>query len=119
MGIFSILEERQSPGPFDDFWYESTTGAPGEGDVNPHSALSSTPVWAAVNLIAGTIGSLPLILYREMENGGKERATDLSLFDLFRWQPNGARSSLPAWQRFFPAGDESRRRTNRYRAVAS
>tara|TARA_R110000744_G_scaffold305007_1_gene413348 strand:+ start:2420 stop:4444 length:2025 start_codon:yes stop_codon:yes gene_type:complete len=94
MGIFSILEERQSPGPFDDFWYESSTGVPGEADISPHAALGSTPVWAAVNLIAGTIGSLPLILYREMENGGKERATDLSLYNLFRWQPNGFQTAV-------------------------
>jgi HK97 family phage portal protein len=92
MGIFSILEERQSPGPLDDFWYESTTGI--QADVSPHTALSSTPVWAAVNLISGTIGSLPLILYRELENGGKERATDLSLFDLLRWQPNGFQTAV-------------------------
>jgi len=94
MGIFSILEERQSPGPLDDFWYESTTGGLGDGDVSPHTALNSTPVWAAVNLISGTIGSLPLVLYREMENGGKERATDLSLFDLLRWQPNGFQTAV-------------------------
>jgi HK97 family phage portal protein len=93
MGIFSILEERQSPGPIDDFWYESTTGM-GLADVSPHTALGSTPVWAAVNLISGTIGSLPLVLYREMENGGKERATDLSLFDLLRWQPNGFQTAV-------------------------
>ena len=93
MGIFSILEERQSPGPLDDFWYEPLNSL-GQPDVSVATALTSTPVWAAVNLIAGTIGSLPLILYRELENGGKERATDLPLYDLLRWSPNAFQTAV-------------------------
>ena len=94
MGIFSILEERQSPGPIDYFWYEPINRFLGQPDVTANSALSSTPVWAAVNLISGTIGSLPLILYRELADGGKERARDLPLYDLLRWQPNGFQTAV-------------------------
>ena len=94
MGIFSILEERQSPGPLDDFWYEPISKWRDQAAVSPHEALSSTPVWAAVNLISGTIGSLPLVLYRELGNGGKERAGDLPLYDLLRWQPNGFQTAV-------------------------
>jgi len=88
MSIFSVLEERLSPGPGDDFWYEPVTKFRGETDVSPHSALSNTPVWAAVNLISGTIGSMPLILYKEIPDGGKERDRDDRLYDMLRWQPN-------------------------------
>ena len=88
MSIFSVLEERLSPGPGDDFWYEPVTKFRGETDVSPHSALSNTPVWAAVNLISGTIGSMPLILYKEIPDGGKERDRDDPLYDMLRWQPN-------------------------------
>jgi HK97 family phage portal protein len=94
MGIFSILEERQSPGPLDDFWYEPISRWKDQAEVGPYEALSSTPVWAAVNLISGTIASLPLVLYRELENGGKERAADLPLYDLLRWQPNGFQTAV-------------------------
>ena len=94
MGIFTVLEERQTPGPLDDFWYEPISQWRDQAEVSPHEALSSTPVWAAVNLIAGTIGSLPLVLYRELVNGGKERAGDLPLYDLLRWQPNSFQTAV-------------------------
>ena len=94
MGIFTVLEERQAPGPLDDFWYEPISRWKDQAEVSPHEALSSTPVWAAVNLISGTIGSLPLVLYRELGNGGKERAGDLPLYDLLRWQPNGFQTAV-------------------------
>ena len=98
MGIFSILEERQSPGPIDDFWYEPISRFLGQPNVTASSALSSTPVWAAVNLISGTIGSLPLILYRELGDGGKERARDLRLYDLLRWQPNSYQTAVEMFE---------------------
>jgi len=98
MGIFSILEERLSPGPADDFWYEPIHKFRNQDDVTANSALSSTPVWAAVNLISATIGSLPLILYREMEDGGKERATNLSLYDMLRWQPNPYQTAVELFE---------------------
>lgn len=88
MGIFSVLEERQSPGPLDDFWYEPIGRWRDGEDISPETALTATPVWAAVNVIAGTIGSMPLIVYRELDDGGKERARDLPLYDLLRWAPN-------------------------------
>ena len=94
MGIFTVLEERQAPGPLDDFWYEPISRWKDQAEVSPHEALSSTPVWAAVNLISGTIGSLPLVLYRELGNGGKERADDQPLYDLLRWQPNGFQTAV-------------------------
>ena len=94
MSIFSVLEERLSPGPGDDFWYEPITKFRDEADITATSALRSTPVWAAVNVIAGTIGSLPLILYRETENGGKEEATDLPLYDMLRWMPNSYQTAI-------------------------
>ncbi len=94
MGIFAVLEERQTLGAADDFWYEPISRWRNQAEVSPHAALSSTPVWAAVNLVAGTIGSLPLILYRGMPDGGKERARDLPLYDLLRWQPNSFQTAV-------------------------
>ena len=97
MSIFSILEERLSPGAGDDFWYEPINRFRDEADITATNALRSTPVWAAVNLIAGTIGSLPLVLYRETP-GGKEEATDLPLFNMLRWQPNKYQTAIELFE---------------------
>ena len=94
MGIFSILEERGSPGPADDFWYEPVSRFTDTTDVTPTTAISQTPVWAAVNLISGTLGSLPLILYKEIPNGGKERDRSSNLYDKLRWQPNSFQTAV-------------------------
>ena len=98
MGIFSVLEERQSPGPLDDFWYEPLGKWKDGVDVSPESAMTATPVWAAVNIIAGTIGSMPLFLYQESDGGGKEKATGLPLFDVLRWQPNSFQSAVEFYE---------------------
>ena len=98
MSIFSVLEERLSPGPGDDFWYEPVNKFRNQDDITVSSALSSTPVWAAVNLISGTIGSLPLVLYRETPDGGKERARDLRLYDMLRWQPNPYQTAVELFE---------------------
>ena len=94
MGIFSILEERGSPGPADDFWYQPTSRFSDTADVTAESAITQTPVWAAVNLISGTLGSLPLILYKEIPNGGKERDRESDLYDKLRWQPNSFQTAV-------------------------
>tara|TARA_B100000686_G_scaffold355062_1_gene469535 strand:+ start:3740 stop:5767 length:2028 start_codon:yes stop_codon:yes gene_type:complete len=88
MGIFSVLEERASPGPADDFWYEPISRYTENGEVTPAEAIAQTPVWAAVNLISGTLGSLPLITYRELPDGGKEKEKNLPLYNMLRWNPN-------------------------------
>lgn len=94
MGIFSVLEERGSPGPADDFWYEPVNRFGDPADIDVGSALNQTPVWAAVNVISGTLGSLPLILYRELSDGGKERERENSLYDMLRWQPNSFQTAV-------------------------
>jgi HK97 family phage portal protein len=61
--------------------------------VTEDKALTSTVVWACVQLIAGTLGSLPLIHYRRLANGGKERATDTRLYRLLHDTPNDEMSA--------------------------
>src|SRR5262245_63263653 len=48
--------------------------------VDEQKALSSSVVWACVQLIAGTLGSLPLIHYRRLANGGKESFTESKIY---------------------------------------
>ena len=94
MSIFSVLEERANPPAGDDFWYEPSTRYRNIGNITPSTALTSTPVWAAVNLISNTIGSMPCVLYRELDDGGKERARDLPLYNQLRWAPNSWQTSM-------------------------
>ena len=60
------LEERQSQGVLDDFWYTPTWMQGRSGKVqSPEDALGLSAWWNAIAIIAGTIGSLPLKLYRK------------------------------------------------------
>ena len=56
--------------------------------VNETTALNLSAVWAAVNIISGTIASLPLILYKRLPNGGKERFTEHPVYKLLHDEPN-------------------------------
>ena len=49
----------------------ATTNA--DVSVTPDSALTNTAVLASIQRLARTIASLPLIVYRRLEGGGKER----------------------------------------------
>lgn len=69
---------------------ETTAGV----SVTELSALQSTAVYACVRLLAETVASLPLITYRRLENGGKERALDHPLYDVLHYRPNRLMSSF-------------------------
>lgn len=57
-------------------------------EVGPDSALASAVVYACVNVLAQTIASLPLIVYRRLPNGGKERAPEHPLYDILHDRAN-------------------------------
>jgi HK97 family phage portal protein len=62
--------------------------------VTEASALTYSPVWQAVSLIAGDVGSLPLIFYKKLANGGKERYTAHPLYSLLHDAPNPEMTSM-------------------------
>ena len=62
-------------------------------EVDQYSALGLPIVWACVRVLAETLASLPLILYRRID-GGKERAEDHPLFDILHIQPNPEQTSF-------------------------
>lgn len=87
--------------------YEDTLA----GNCNP---LGLSATWACVNLIAGTIASLPLMVYRQ--NGGvREVARDHPLFYLLHDSPNAEQTALDFWE-FQSAGVELR--GNAYAEIA-
>ncbi|HZU86612.1 MAG TPA: phage portal protein, partial [Anaerolineaceae bacterium] len=63
-------------------------------DVSPGTSIGLTAVWACVKVLAETVGSLPLILYRRLPNGGKERATKHPLYKVLHDRANREMDSL-------------------------
>lgn len=61
--------------------------------VTPDTALTNSAVWNAVRILAGTLASLPLFIYRRTANGGKERAVDHPLHRLLHTAPNPQQTS--------------------------
>lgn len=62
--------------------------------VNEESALESTGVWACVRILAETVASLPLHLYRRRDDRGKDRATDHPLYQILHAMPNPEMSAF-------------------------
>ena len=56
--------------------------------VNEQTALNISAVWCAINIIAGGVSALPLILYKRLANDGKERFTDHPVYRLLHDEPN-------------------------------
>jgi HK97 family phage portal protein len=65
--------------------------------VTPESSLQLVAVWSAVNLLAGAVGSMPLVVYKRLEQG-RERATGHWMWPLLHDQPNPAMSSNEFWR---------------------
>lgn len=62
--------------------------------VNEQAAMSVAPFWAACTLIAGDCASLPLVLYKRLRDGGKERYPAHPLYSLLHDTPNDEMTSM-------------------------
>lgn len=62
--------------------------------VTATTATQLTAVYAAVNFLSKAVASLPLFIYRRLEDGGKERDPNHPLFRLFHDQPNRWQTSF-------------------------
>ena len=63
-------------------------------NVTPDSALQSTTVYACVRVLAETIASLPLMIYRKKADGGREPAQEHYLYHILHDIPNPQQSSF-------------------------
>ncbi len=91
MGLLTRAFERRSNLANPDPWLVSLMGGPMTAAgmrVNPDTAMRFTAVYGAVRILAETVATLPLIVYRRLPNEGKERATDYFLYRLLHDQPN-------------------------------
>ncbi|MDH4992071.1 phage portal protein [Aquamicrobium lusatiense] len=81
-----------------DGWYpESLRGDAGE-IVTSNSVLGLSAVWACVNLLSGTIASLPLMVYRRDKNGERVEAREHPLYRVLHDSPNFDQTSLDFWE---------------------
>ncbi len=62
-------------------------------NVSANTALKVSAVFASVRILAETLASLPLILYKRQERG-KTRAPDHGLYDLLKTRPNDEMTSF-------------------------
>jgi len=69
--------------------------------VTPRSALGSSPVWAAIELLAGSISGMPVHMYRRLDNDGKEivKPNEHRVARLVSQRPNKTQDSV-RWRRY-------------------
>ena len=90
-----LLKPRASPknrlyGSTYSFFFGGTASGK---TVNERTAMQTTAVYACVRILAETIASLPLNIYRSTDNG-KEKATDHQLYYLLHEEPNPEMTSF-------------------------
>ena len=99
MGILRNLESRATAQPLGhpcDLLFANWLGYGDQTaagvNVTANSAMQASAVYSCVRVLSEALASLPLILYRRLPNGGKERATDHPLYRVTGKQPNGWQS---------------------------
>ena len=83
--------ERRAANSGDDFWYtvagmgtETNSGV----RVNDASAMRSASVFACVRVLAESVASLPIHVYKRLPDGGKQRATNHPAYKLLHREIN-------------------------------
>jgi len=64
--------------------------------VNEITSLTISSLFSALNFLAGTIASLPKVIYRRLPNGEKVKAYEHPLYDRLHNRPN--ESNMTSWQ---------------------
>lgn len=78
-----------------DGWVEPVNaGVP----VTENGILGLSAAWACVNLLAGTIASLPIMVYRTDANGDRTVAKDHALYRVLHDSPNYDQTALDFWE---------------------
>jgi HK97 family phage portal protein len=70
----------------------------GNDPLTSGSVLGLSAAWACVNLICGTIASLPVMVYRTDARGGRTVARDHPLYSLLHDSPNYDQTSVDFWE---------------------
>jgi HK97 family phage portal protein len=87
LGPFKLSEMKS--------WLEGYTTSPtGAAAINEDTALTLSAVWNAVQIIAGTVGSLPCELYKRTPDGDREVMRKHPLYRILHDQPNPEMSAM-------------------------
>ena len=70
----------------------------GSGSVTVDKALQVSTVWACVRLIAETIATLPLAIYRRDSDGGRSVDRENNLHDIISSSPNETMTAVNFWE---------------------
>jgi len=62
--------------------------------ITPETALKVGTVYDCVAVLSQTVASLPLILYRRLDDETKERATDHPLYHVLHSTPNNSQTNI-------------------------
>lgn len=67
-------------------------------DVSERGVLALSAAWACTNLLAGTIASLPLMVYRTDAAGNRTAARDHPLYKVLHDSPNADQTAMDFWE---------------------
>lgn len=95
----ATLVLARSVGLLDDELYKATGSRPSySGEtVTAASVLALSAAWACVNLLAGTMASLPLVVYRRDPTGHQVPAKDHPLYRVLHDSPNADQTASDFW----------------------
>ncbi len=91
---FWFSDRQMSEKVFIDGAGSSDAGEP----VNEHTALALSSGWACVNLLAGTISTLPLVVSRTMADGSRQAYTAHPLHRILHDSPNADQTASDFWE---------------------
>nr|WP_153491964.1 phage portal protein [Sinorhizobium meliloti] len=81
-----------------DGWYPDGQRSDAGEAITDQNILAISAVWACVNLLAGTIASLPLMVYRTNSRGERTLARDHPLFRILHDSPNYDQTATDFWE---------------------
>ncbi len=109
MGLLDRLESRATAGalgpprdPVIAAWFGSMASSATGLSITPDTAMRSTVVYRCVSLLAQTFASLPLAVYRERADGGKDLDKAHPLYRVLRYEPNNWQTSFE-WREMMAA----------------
>ncbi len=66
--------------------------------VTPEGSLQCSAVYAAVRVLAESVASLPCLVYRRLDAGGKERSPGHAYYNLLHDRPNSWQTAFEFWE---------------------
>jgi HK97 family phage portal protein len=101
MGIIQRLEQRSASisgmhprDPALADWFGVSNMSAAGISVTPDTAMRASAVFSCVRVLSETVASTPLILYRRLPDGGRERATDHRLYSVLARRPNSIQTKF-------------------------